>query len=137
MFRNYLLPQLLVFIVLFNLTIFSQKNGNYVEFDTLTYLEKTNGSLDSIDHQIHSSRMVFPLLSDRINGSFLNPFSLLLPGGGLFHVPVQQTNKLQFSALPHIGVAYAFGSQGSQHLQFNYHQVYRKDIVVNLSINNN
>ena len=103
----------LVFIVFFNLTIFSQKNGNYVEFDTLTYLEKTNGSLDSIDNQIHSSRMVFPLMTDMINGSFLNPFSLLLPAGGLFHVPVQQTNKLHFSALPHIGVAYAFGSQGA------------------------
>ena len=127
----------LVFIVFFNLTIFSQKNGNYVEFDTLTYLEKTNGSLDSIDNQIHSSRMVFPLMTDMINGSFLNPFSLLLPAGNIFHVPVQQMNKLQFSALPHIGVAYAFGSQGAQHLQFNYHQVFRKDVVVNLSLTNN
>ena len=122
---------------LFSIAIFSQSNVNIVVFDTLYLSDKTNGALDSIEMKYQSSSMVFPHISKGNFGSFLNPFLVSSPAGSLYHNPSQENNTISFSALPHIGVAYVFGSQGVQHLTFNYHQVFRKNFVVNLSAQNN
>ncbi|MCF8329573.1 MAG: hypothetical protein K9I37_04495 [Crocinitomicaceae bacterium] len=124
-------------IFFFSFTAYSQLNLGVVTFDTLSYAHKTNGSLDSIDQQSQSSSRVFPLNSPLSLGSFLDPFSMLSPAGNVFHVPYNKRSILHYTALPHIGVAYSFGSQGAQHLTFTYSQVFRKDWVVNLKAANN
>jgi len=126
-----------VVIMLFGFNAVTQINSDSFGFDTLKIEEKTNGSLDSIAFQSRSSSMVFPLLSSSSTASFLSPFSLFSPSGNIFHTPFQKTNPITFSALPHIGVAYTFGSQGTQHLAFNYSQVFRNNFVFNLSASNN
>lgn len=115
----------------------AQENVGTLSFDTLIFTDKTNGTLDSIDAQSRSSSMVFPFISGASSASFLNPFTQYLPAGSVYHTPFSKRSQLYFSAIPHIGVAYTFGSQGAQHLTFNYSQVFRKDLLVNLSFNNN
>ena len=124
-------------IFFFSFAAYSQLNLGVVTFDTLSYAHKTNGSLDSIDQQSQSSSRVFPLIYSSSLGSFLDPFSMLLPAGNVFHVPNNKRSILHYTALPHVGAAYSFGSQGAQHLTFTYSQVFRKDWVVNLKAANN
>lgn len=125
-----------VVIMLFGFNAVAQINGDSFGFDTLKIEERTNGSLDSIAFQSRSSSMVFPLLSSSSTASFLSPFSLFSPSGNIFHTPFQKSNPFTFLAIPHIGVAYTFGSQGSQHLTLNYSQVFRTNFIFNLSATN-
>ena len=126
--------QVIFFLV--SITAYSQVNGGVVTFDTLKFAHKTNGGLDSIDQHSHSSSKAFPIIYPRSMGSFLDPFSMLLPAGSVFHSTYNKQAVLHYSALPHVGVAYTFGSQGTQHLSFNYNQVFRKNLVVNLTAAN-
>jgi len=105
--------------------------GQWSELDTLKPTGSFLGTEDSIHRFIQPSQSILPSmgLSD---GFLLNPMAVYQPMGAYLHPTVLKEKALCFSALPFMGFAYAFGTQGSQHLKFNYVQAYRHGLLLNV-----
>ena len=109
-----------------------------MKIDTVKSNFLTSGNkVDSIDVILSEKHITLP-------GSFYNhPFGKF--GIDYFHAIdnlYQQsrnnsTNSLLYTSLPHVGVAYSFGSVGLQYLTLNYQQVFRKNICLNVLYNRN
>lgn len=100
--------------------------------DTIYLNQRVGGSLDSIDIAFtrHSSTFV-----DGGSGKIENTLPITFfnsnYGGGLFRNYSEQ-KKMRFSALPHLGFGYAFGTQGNQYVTTNYQQAFKKGFLVNI-----
>ncbi len=102
------------------------------EVDTLNFYERMNGDLDSID-----------ISGADIATTFDGGISILSPTGlssqRLFEqyiTPIfmskQSWDKMSFSALPHLGFSYSFGSQSSQFLNARYEQSFSDSLILNI-----
>jgi len=113
---------------------FSQVQADVSQVDTLKAPYKTDGSIDSIDFPSQVLRSTFPSSSLLENNRFIAPFLITQIGGAQLNSPnfFQETPK--FSAIPHIGAAYSFGSQTAQYLRFDYDQVFKGNLCVNFQI---
>lgn len=126
------------FILFFLLSVpclaFSQVQADVSQVDTLKAPYKTDGSIDSIDFPSQVLRSTFPSSSLLENNRFIAPFLITQIGGAQLNSPnfFQETPK--FSAIPHIGAAYSFGSQTAQYLRFDYDQVFKGNLCVNFQI---
>jgi len=126
------------FILFFLLSVpclaFSQVQADVPQVDTLKAPYKTDGSIDSIDFPSQVLRSTFPSSSLLENNRFIAPFLITQIGGAQLNSPnfFQETPK--FSAIPHIGAAYSFGSQTAQYLRFDYDQVFKGNLCVNFQI---
>jgi hypothetical protein len=126
------------FILFFLLSVpclaFSQVQADVSQVDTLKAPYKTDGSIDSIDFPSQVLRSTFPSSSLLENNRFIAPFLITQIGGAQLnsHNFFQETPK--FSAIPHIGAAYSFGSQTAQYLRFDYDQVFKGNLCVNFQI---
>ena len=109
---------------------FSQVQADVSQVDTLKAPYKTDGSIDSIDFPSQVLRSTFPSSSLLENNRFIAPFLITQIGGAQLnsHNFFQETPK--FSAIPHIGAAYSFGSQTAQYLRFDYDQVFKGNLCV-------
>ncbi|MDX2361217.1 MAG: hypothetical protein QNK23_10440 [Crocinitomicaceae bacterium] len=118
------------------LFVVSVAQGQIVyDFDTLNYGERMNSSIDSID-----------ISSADYTTSFDGGIAILSPNGlsatSLFRNITEPAiakesdwKRIQFSALPHLGFSYSFGSQGSQFLKAKYNHAFTQNLVLDLRYN--
>jgi len=88
-------------------------------------------TVDSIQAFTQSSYATVPALGLQ-GGVFMDPFKVYRPSGGLIYPLALSDQSLRFTALPLLGFAYAFGSQGSQHLKFSYAQAFKYGWLLNV-----
>ena len=127
-----------IFILFFLLSVpcfaFSQVQADASEVDTLKASYKTDGSIDSIDFPSQILRSAFPSSSLLENNRFIAPFLITQIGGAQLNSPNLFQEIPRFTAIPHIGASYSFGSQTAQYLKFDYAQVFKGNINVNFQI---
>ena len=88
-------------------------------------------TVDSIEDFSQSSRSVFPSMALQ-GGIFMDPFNVYRPLGGFIHPLDLSDQPMRFTALPLLGFAYAFGTQGSQHIKFSYAQAFKHGLLLNV-----
>jgi hypothetical protein len=88
-------------------------------------------TVDSIEAFTQSSYATVPSLGLQ-GGVFMDPFKVYRPSGGLMHPLTLSDQALRFTALPLLGFAYAFGTQGSQHMKFSYAQAFKYGWLLNV-----
>lgn len=103
-----------------------------LDFDTLTYYDRFQGRLDSIDMNGCSVGSTFDGGLNLLSSSELSV-------GGLFRAytePVlnnrQPFAQMEFSALPHLGFSYSIGGQTSQFLQAKYNHAFSDRTLLDL-----
>jgi len=113
----------------------SQLDAN-IQLDSLKITCKTGGTLDSVDR----ISFVYPhsfSINNFQNFQFLDASFYLNPEKGILFSNPTISKQLYFTALPHIGFSYVFGTQGTQLLNFNYQQAFKNYFIVNASIKRN
>ncbi|MBU3661421.1 MAG: hypothetical protein FGM14_16255 [Flavobacteriales bacterium] len=107
-----------------------------IQLDSLKISYKTGGTLDSVDR----ISLVYPFsfaTNNFPNFQFLDASFFLNPEKGILFSTPTISNQLHFTALPHIGFSYVFGTQGTQLLNFNYQQAFKHNFIVNAAIKRN
>jgi len=121
---------LIVFIVFFlSGRLFAQPS--LVPTDSLKYSYRIGGNLDSVD-------LISGFNCSALSGGGFNTWNNSLDpafmarnkSGQLFWNYSAAIPKV-FSGLPHLGVAYLFGSNAQQYLRSEYHQVFRYNVMLN------
>ena len=123
---------------MFYSSFYGQNEVLFLKIDTVKSNFRTSGNkVDSIDVLLSEKHITLP-------GSFYNhPF-------GKFGIDYlhsldnlsqqsrnNSTSSFLYTSLPHVGIAYSFGSVGLQYLTLNYQQVFRKNICFNVLYNRN
>jgi hypothetical protein len=104
-----------------------------IPIDTLRSSYSSLGKLDTMDFNGIYFSSSFPLRS--IHNRFGFPSIDLLDMNSSIYSSIQNKKAaLTFSALPHVGFSYLFGSQGSQLLGLNYQQAFKKEFLLNAQI---
>ncbi|NBV08123.1 MAG: hypothetical protein EBS09_03325 [Flavobacteriia bacterium] len=98
--------------------------------DSLKGNHQMLGHTDTLDYFLRSSEGIFPTLGNG-QSPFLNPLHVYIPSGSSQHLFEKNHPNAFFSALPYVGFAYGFGTQGSKHLNFQYAQSFRKQWIIN------
>lgn len=107
------------------------------ELDTIKLGHHVGGKLDSVDIQFtkHSSTMVGGgkgLIENTLPINFFYHNA-----GGVFYRNHQEWKGMRFSALPHVGFGYVFGTQGTQYVTTNYQQAFGSKILLNIDYDAN
>ena len=101
--------------------------------DTLKSNYSTSGRIDTMDFNSIYLASSFPIKS--FSNRFGFPSIDLLDMNSSIYYPLQkERGAVTFSALPHVGFSYLFGSQGSQLLGVNYQQAFKKGFLLNAQI---
>jgi len=104
-----------------------------IPIDTLKSTYSTLGNIDTMDFNSIYFSSSFPLKS--LHNRFGFPSIDLLDVNSSIYSSIQmKRTALTFSALPHVGFSYLFGSQGSQSLSLNYQQAFKKGFLLNTQI---
>lgn len=100
--------------------------------DTLKHNYYTGGDIDSIDlaFTFHSSTLPGGGFASSEN---VVPYHFFLtnPGGAVFHTFTDWKAK-RFSALPHLGFGYVFGTQATQIVKASYTQAFTTQTLLNI-----
>jgi hypothetical protein len=106
--------------------------GYRTNLDTLTYEYRVGGKLDSIDliSGFNSTTLPGAGWNTRNNVPDLN-FLFKNQSGQLFWRNEPFTNY-KFTGLPHLGVAYMFGSNAQQFINAEFQQVFHSNIILNI-----
>lgn len=103
--------------------------------DTLKHNYYTGGDIDSIDlaFSFHSSTLPGGGFSTSEN---VLPYNFFInnPGGAAFHTFNDWKTK-RFSALPHLGFGYVFGTQATQIVKASYTQAFTSQTLLNIDYN--
>jgi hypothetical protein len=128
--RVFYLLFFLAFCVSFS---FSQDGLISVQVDTLKADYRTAGKgLDSIDIRLSEKHTTLP------GGFLFHPFGKYgAEYGFVFHSLVNQNRPIEFTSikytgLPHVGMAYSFGSVGLQYLTTEYQQSFSRNSHLNI-----
>lgn len=122
-----------LFLFLFSAGIgWSQADLLTTDLDTIKLGHHVGGEIDSVDVQFtkHSSTMVGGgkgLIENTLPVDFF-----YLNSGGVFYRKEQNWKKMRFSALPHVGFGYVFGTQGTQYVTTNYQQAFGSKMLLNI-----
>jgi hypothetical protein len=124
----------LILVVLINRVVVGQIN--LFDYDTLKYNHVILGSLDTIDQASRplSSSFLFP--NESVNTYWIQPNQLFHQGNSIYSISHTTSEKLKFSALPHIGFGYSFGAQATQKLDFEFHQAFKQGFLINALMHN-
>ena len=104
--------------------------------DTLSFNYRSSGSTDTMD-LVAFAPTLLP------GPGFYHPYGFLSAGffidrpSGNALTQYAATNRLAFTALPHLGFYYSFGSKGYQHLQTEYHQTLKDSSLLYFRVNRN
>jgi hypothetical protein len=121
---------LIIAITSFGSNLFSQ--GYRTRIDSLTYIYRIGGKLDSIDLISGFNTATYPGAGWNTKSNVLNPYFLVKnKGGQLFWSNESFVNYIH-TGLPHLGVAYMFGSNAQQYIHAEYQQVFRANVLLNL-----
>ena len=100
------------------------------QIDTLFSSYLIGGELNQMDAQSRKFSSPYLLYNTYdLNYSLINPSTR-------FDLTHLKSDRLKFSALPHIGFYYAFGQQGVQDLKAEYQQKISKKWLLNAQVNN-
>lgn len=105
------------------------------QFDTLTYNARMNGSIDSIDISTADYGTTFDGGVSLISANGLSTDFLFENYTSPTFQPKASWQRMQFSALPHLGFSYSFGGQGAQFLKAEYQQAFSDSLNLNLKYN--
>lgn len=133
------MSKLLVFIlILLPLTHYAQYNLLFDKSDTLTISHRSGGNgIDSLDTYFTGDFSLTP------GGAWNNPFGKYgtdyLSVFNVLQKPVYLPSSLKshFTALPHLGFVYSFGSKGLQYVHADYQQSFRKNTNLNIRFDKN
>ena len=101
--------------------------------DTLKSNYSTSGRIDSMDFNSIYLASSFPIKS--FSNRFGFPSIDLLDMNSSIYYPLKKERGLiTFSALPHVGFSYLFGTQGTQLLGLKYQQAFIKGFLLNAQI---
>lgn len=106
----------------------AQYNLLFLKSDTVTYKERTGGtSIDSLDWYHAASFATNP--GGAWNNLFGRNSSNYLEVISYFQNQVQPLKPIQskFTALPHLGFMYSFGSKGLQYVHVDYQQTFKNN----------
>ena len=117
------------FIFLFSIVTNGQ-SAFFQQVDTLKSIHRTGGRVDTISKCMESFQSTFFVSP---YGTQVSPFQLYSSNEGYLHRLKVKEHPLVFSALPHLGFLYGFGSQGSQRLKVDFQEAFRHNILVNVS----
>ncbi len=127
------------FLISINLFCYSQiqkESFNWTLPESVIFLNSTFSTLGAIDtmdvNGIYLSSS-FPLKST-LNRFGLPSIDLLETNESIYTPNFRQRSAITFSALPHVGFSYLFGSQGTQLLRANYEQAFKKGFLLNAQI---
>ena len=111
---------------------FSNFNADTVQFD-----DNCGGRLDTVDRSYLISTSMLP--GAGFNSFFGIPTIMMMNEQGNFQTFGfnQLKANWKFSALPHIGFYYSFGSKGAQTIHTDYQQVFSKSTLLNISLDRN
>ena len=118
------------YILIFFLSTSFQLSAQILKVDTLKASFKTRGVLDSLD--CHANFFSLPYVPFGLN-SFPSE-TVIMPGNQLIYDQSPTSQRIIFSALPHIGFGYSFGQQGTQLLTANYQQLISSAVLINADI---
>lgn len=123
----------LVFLLLFYFseTLFGQEQL-FTEKDSITFLHRTGGKLDSVDIAYASTLSTFPGGGLNFQNNTLSPQFLKEHSGLKNFRFLSDLKPMKFSALPHIGFSYSFGSRGTQFLHYDYQQAFSRKTLINV-----
>lgn len=112
----------------------TQYNWLFLKSDTLTIKHRTGGAaIDSLDWYHAAEYTLTP------GGAWMSPFgkngATYTQFPFYFATQFQTPNPLksQFTALPHLGFMYSFGSSGLQYVNAEYQQTFNKNTHLNFS----
>ncbi|MEN9742890.1 MAG: hypothetical protein RLZZ65_695 [Bacteroidota bacterium] len=97
--------------------------------DTLKGNDRVLGSSYQLMHSMDGFSQTFFIMP---NSGGLQPQEVLHPENSFFASAPSQKKDFLFSALPHLGFAYGFGSGGSQKLRVDYEQAFAHQLLFNL-----
>jgi hypothetical protein len=123
-------------IFLLPFVVFAQQNVLFLKQDTLNISTRTGGNtLDSVDWYHSGSFSLNP--GGPLNNPFGNSGSNYLNVSTIFQSQLHLPKKLKstFTALPHLGFAYSFGSGSLQYLNAEYQQSFKKNTHLNIVYN--
>ena len=124
---------LILFSLCFSLSLRAQIDLYQFSYDTLKSDYRSLGSIGELNSSSGRFDQSFIL---RSNSSFYLGNEYLTSHGSRVHNLIKHTDNQYVSALPHIGFGYLFGTQGSQHLSFEYNQVFKGNWVLNSQLKN-
>ena len=107
------------------------------EFDTLTYHERINSTIDSVDISGSDFPTTFDGGQSILSPRGLSSQTLFNQLTDLNFTRLGMWKKMEFSALPHLGFSYTFGGQGSQFLKAVYNHAFRDSTVLNIYYDRN
>lgn len=123
---------LVISFALLCLQAFAQHNPLMGEKDTLKHSFSTGGIIDSIDVAFSYQSSTYP------GGGFSNSENILSydhflknQGGGMFR-NFSPWKKMRFSALPHLGFGYIFGTQATQNVRATYTHAFNANNILNI-----
>ncbi|MBB77699.1 MAG: hypothetical protein CL844_01710 [Crocinitomicaceae bacterium] len=104
----------------------------FQNIDTMSYFDRINGSIDSIDVNSGNLPSTFDGGIPIYTSDGVTSLDLLRS--------VMQTNfqnsheysNIKYSALPHLGFAYSFGGQGAQFIQAKYNQAFTDNFFIDI-----
>lgn len=106
-------------------------------YDTLTYHERINSNIDSVDVSGSDSPTTFDGGNSVLSQKGLSAGTLFNQYTHLNFTQLGEWPKMEFSALPHLGFSYSFGGQGSQFLRFKYNHAFTNNTVLDLRYRRN
>lgn len=133
------MSKLIAFIlVLLPLTNYAQYNTLFEKSDTIKITHRSGGiGIDSLDTYYTGDFSLTP------GGAWNNPFGRYgtdyLSVFNSLQKPLYLPNRLKshFTALPHLGFVYSFGSKGLQYVHADYQQTFRKNTNLNIHFDKN
>jgi hypothetical protein len=126
------------FLVLLPLTNLAQYNLLFQQTDTIKITHRSGGiAIDSLDNYYTGDISLTP------GGAWNNPFGKY--GADYLSIfnhlqkPLHLPKKLKshFTALPHLGFIYSFGSKGLQYVHADYQQSFRNNTNLNIHFDKN
>ena len=110
----------------------SQADLLITELDTIKLGEHVGGEIDSVDLKFTYHSSTFPgggkgRIENTLPVNFFFQHS-----GAVYYRNQQDWKKMRFSALPHVGFGYVFGTQGTQYVTTNYQQAFGSKILLNV-----
>lgn len=127
---------LFLVLTLLSYCSFGQWLPSEFHLDTLRYSYRTGGELDSVDYSIGRTSGTQPGGSIDFPNNVPSVDFFTNYSGGNRQMRDIGRKRLIFSALPHVGFAYTFGTQGTQVARMNYQQIFTKKILVNFDFTN-
>ncbi|MCT4561598.1 MAG: hypothetical protein N4A41_09485 [Crocinitomicaceae bacterium] len=127
--------RLLILGSLFMLSFHAQSQVLFSESkDTAVYHANIGGASDTMDISLNKAVSLLPGIGFNNHFNYANFYWFYGDLQRLGISPLNNNRTFTFSALPHLGFAYSFGSKGFQNIHVNYAQGFKKGGLLNIHL---